>query len=208
MNRLRSATKYTIETKEEKCAAYIDQYLQEVRKVSRKIDRSVIQEFASAIENVCGEQGRLFFVGVGGSAANCSHAVNDFRKLVGVECYAVTDNVSELTARINDDGWDTCFSKWLEISSLNDKDALVVLSVGGGSDSTSQNIVQAIDFAKSKQAKVLSIVSRDGGHAKLSSDVCVLIPTVSDDRITPHAEEWQGIIWHLISNLLSEMGPK
>lgn len=182
---------------------YIDRYLAEVVEISEQIDRTQIIEFAEAIENVRDNKGRLFFVGVGGSAANCSHAVNDFRKLVGVECYAITDNVSELTARINDEGWDTCFSKWLEVSSLNDNDAIVVFSVGGGSESTSHNIVKAIDFAKIKNAKVLSVVSRFGGHAKKHSDVCVLIPPVSD-RITSHAEEWQGIIWHLVANLLCD----
>lgn len=182
---------------------YINQYLAEVVEIAECIDRAKILEFANIINQVRDDKGRLFFIGVGGSAANCSHAVNDFRKIVGIECYTPIDNVAELTARINDEGWDTCFSKWLEGSSLNDRDALVVFSVGGGSESTSRNIVRAIDFAKDQNAKVLSIVSRDGGHAKLHSDVCVLISVVSD-KTTPHAEEWQGIVWHLIVNLLYE----
>ena len=180
---------------------YIDQYLAEVIEIAERIDHAKILEFANIINQVRDDKGRLFFIGVGGSAANCSHAVNDFRKIVEIECYTPIDNVAELTARINDEGWDTCFSKWLEVSSLNQKDALVVFSVGGGSESTSQNIVRAIDLAKTQKAKILSIVSRDGGHAKSHSDVCVLIPVVSD-KITPHAEEWQGIVWHLIANLL------
>jgi len=180
---------------------YIDQYLLEVIQIANTIDRNEILKFANIIDSIRAIKGRLFFVGVGGSAGNCSHAVNDFRKLLGIECYTVVDNVSELTARINDEGWDTCFSKWLEVSSLNNKDAIVVLSVGGGSESTSRNIVRAIDYAKERQAQVLSIVSRDGGYSKLFSDSCIMVPVIPD-RITPHAEEWQGVIWHLIVNML------
>jgi D-sedoheptulose 7-phosphate isomerase len=181
---------------------YIDNYLCEVIEIAQKIDHLQVSELATAIDKIRSNRGRIFFAGVGGSAGNCSHAVNDFRKIVGVECYAITDNVSELTARINDEGWSTSFSKWLETSSIGENDALFVLSVGGGSPTTSHNIVEAIDYSKSQGAKVLSIVSRDGGHAKSHGDVCVLIPIVSEERITPHAEEWQGIIWHLVANLL------
>lgn len=181
---------------------YIDQYLSEVIEISQKIDHSQINDLAAAIDEIRDNKGRIFFVGVGGSAGNCSHAVNDFRKIVGIECYAITDNVSELTARINDEGWSTSFSKWLETSSIGENDGLFVLSVGGGSPTTSHNIVEAIDYSKSQGAKVLSIVSRDGGYAKSHGDVCVLIPIVSEERITPHAEEWQGVVWHLVANLL------
>ena len=183
---------------------YIDKYLDEIIKIIQNIDRLQIEKFASEIIRVHENRGRIFFVGVGGSAGNCSHAVNDFRKILGIESYAVTDNVSELTARINDDGWDTCYSKWLECSSFNEKDVLIVFSVGGGSKNTSSNIVRAIDLAMGHHASILSIVSRDGGYSKIHSNVCIQIPVVSEDRITPHAEEWQGIIWHLIVNLLKE----
>jgi D-sedoheptulose 7-phosphate isomerase len=181
---------------------YIDRYLTEVIEIANRMDHQEIQKFADAVNEVRENGGRIFFAGVGGSAGNCSHAVNDFRKIVGVESYAITDNVSELTARINDDGWETCFSKWLEGSAFGEKDALVVFSVGGGSKSTSANIVHAIDLAVERGAKVLSIVSRDGGHAKQHGDVCVLVPVISQARITPHAEEWQAIIWHLIVNMI------
>jgi D-sedoheptulose 7-phosphate isomerase len=184
--------------------SYIDKYLNEVVEITNKIDRDKIQKFADAITHIRQNKGRLFFLGVGGSAGNCSHAVNDFRKLLGIEAYAITDNVSELTARINDEGWDTCFSKWLVGSNLTDKDAIVIFSVGGGSSTTSSNIFYAINVAKARNTKVLSIVSRDGGHSKISSDVCILVPIISEERITPHAEEWQGILWHLIVNMLKE----
>lgn len=181
---------------------YIDKYLSEVAGIIKAIDRGQIQAFTDEIATVRTNKGRLFFVGVGGSAGNCSHAVNDFRKILGIESYAVTDNVSELTARINDDGWITCFSEWLKGSQLNDKDALVVFSVGGGSSATSVNIVRAIDLASARGAKVLSIVSKDGGYAKACSDACIMVPVISIARATPHAEEWQGILWHLIVNML------
>jgi len=184
---------------------YVDQYLSEVIEIAKKIDRSQISDLVTSIAEIRNNKGRIFFVGVGGSAANCSHAVNDFRKIAGIECYAVTDNVAELTARINDDGWSTSFSQWLKTSSMNERDALFVLSVGGGSLTTSHNIVEAIDYAKSQRAKILSIVSRDGGYARFHGDTCVLIPIVEKKRITPHAEEWQGIVWHLVVNWLCEL---
>ena len=183
---------------------YISKYLEEVVTIAESISLEQIQKLADIIAEIRKNKGRLFFLGVGGSAANCSHAVNDFRKLVGVESYAITDNVSELTARINDEGWDTCFEKWLKGSVLSDNDAIFVLSVGGGSTTTSSNIAYAIDLAKRRHAKILSIVSRDGGWSKIHSDVCVLIPVVSEERITPHAEEWQGVVWHLVANMLKE----
>ena len=182
---------------------YIETYLQEVKIICDSISKKDIGKFAEEIAGVRTNKGRLFFLGVGGSAGNASHAVNDFRKILGIESYSVSDNVSELTARINDDGWDTSYSNWLKVSNLSEKDAIIVFSVGGGSATTSQNLACSVDLAKEVGAKVLSVVSRDGGYCKEKSDVCVLIPVVHSDRITAHAEEWQGIIWHLVVNLLS-----
>jgi len=180
--------------------SYTTQYLRETEQIISLIDQ---EEIVKSIELLCKlkeSNGRLFILGVGGSAANASHAVNDFRKIAGIETYTPTDNVAELTARTNDEGWNTTFIKWLEISKLNNNDALLVFSVGGGSLNTSLNIKEAIDYAIEKKAKIVAIVSRDGGYAKQKADACVLIPVVSTDRITPHAEGWQGIIWHLIVN--------
>ena len=182
---------------------YIETYLQEVKIICDSISKKDIGKFAEEIAGVRTNKGRLFFLGVGGSAGNASHAVNDFRKILGIESYSVSDNVSELTARINDDGWDTSYSNWLKVSNISEKDAIIVFSVGGGSATTSQNLAYSVDLAKEVGAKVLSVVSRDGGYCKEKSDVCVLIPVVHSDRITAHAEEWQGIIWHLVVNLLS-----
>jgi D-sedoheptulose 7-phosphate isomerase len=148
----------------------------------------------------------LFVLGVGGSAANASHAVNDFRKIAGMETYAPTDNVAELTARTNDEGWRTTFAEYLRVSRLCADDAVLILSVGGASEHTSPNIKDAIDWAKEHGAAVLSVVSRDGGYAGRHSDVCVLIPVVCDDRITPHAEGWQGVIWHCLVNAMGAAG--
>lgn len=182
---------------------YIETYLQEVKIICDSISKKDIGKFAEEIAGVRTNKGRLFFLGVGGSAGNASHAVNDFRKILGIESYSVSDNVSELTARINDDGWDTSYSNWLKVSNISEKDAIIVFSVGGGSATTSQNLAYSVDLAKEVGAKVLSVVSRDGGYCKEKSDACVLIPVVHSDRITAHAEEWQGIIWHLVVNLLS-----
>ena len=142
-------------------------------------------------------------MGVGGSAANASHAVNDFRKIGGIETYAPTDNVSELTARTNDEGWETTFVEWLKISHLGNNDALMVFSVGGGSETTSLNIVNALKLAQKEGAKIIGIISRNGGYTKKVADAGILVPVVDENRITPHAEGWQGIIWHLIVNALS-----
>jgi D-sedoheptulose 7-phosphate isomerase len=160
--------------------------------------------FIKEIANCKKNKGRIFFLGIGGSAGNASHAVNDFRKILNIESYSVSDNISELTARVNDDGWDTSYSNWLKVSKLSKNDAIIIFSVGGGSEKTSQNIVKSIDLAKEVNAKVLSIVSRNGGYSKQKSDVCVLIPVLNDDTITPHAEEWQGIIWHLVVTYLKD----
>ena len=171
--------------------------------ICREIDVLKIEQIATELVGLRNRGGRLFILGVGGSAGNASHAVNDFRKILNIESYSVSENVSELTARINDDGWDTSYSNWLKVSNLSEKDAIIVFSVGGGSATTSQNLACSVDLAKEVGAKVLSVVSRDGGYCKEKSDVCVLIPVAHSDRITAHAEEWQGIIWHLVVNLLS-----
>jgi D-sedoheptulose 7-phosphate isomerase len=144
--------------------------------------------------------GRLFFIGVGGSAGNCSHAVNDFRKIVGIESYAPTDNVSELTARTNDEGWDTVFSEWLKVSRLSSRDAVFVLSVGGGNleKNISPNLVSALKHAKTVGAKVLGIVGRDGGFTATVADAVVVVPTVNADTVTPHTEAFQAVVWHLL----------
>jgi D-sedoheptulose 7-phosphate isomerase len=183
---------------------YINDYLEETIQIAKTIDRAEIAKMIDIISEVRENAGRLFILGVGGSAANASHAVNDFRKIAGIEAYAPTDNVSELTARTNDEGWDTTFNKWLETSHLNRKDALLILSVGGGSEHTSQNIKVAIDYAKEKGAKVTGIVSRNGGYTRVNAEACVLIPVVSDERITPHAEGWQGVVWHLVVNAIGK----
>jgi D-sedoheptulose 7-phosphate isomerase len=182
--------------------SYVQQYLVETEQIAKMLDQKEIVKMTIILKQVKENGGRIFILGVGGSAANASHAVNDFRKLAGIETYAPTDNVSELTARTNDEGWDTTFYKWLETSKLDNNDALLIFSVGGGSATTSVNIKEAIDYAVEKEVKITAIVSRDGGYAKQKSDACVLVPVVSDSRITPHAEGWQGIIWHLIVNAI------
>ena len=182
---------------------YVVQYLQETSEIVGTINQNDIVSAIQTLRTVKKDGGRLFILGVGGSAANASHAVNDFRKLAGIETYAPTDNVSELTARVNDDGWRTTFNKWLETSRLNEKDGILVFSVGGGSKTTSLNIKDAIDLAVGRKAKIVAIVSRDGGYAKANADACVLVPVVSEERITPHAEGWQGVIWHLIVNAIA-----
>ena len=184
-------------------AAYTDQYLAETISIAQTIDKNEIVKSIRILQDLKRTGGRLFIIGVGGSAANASHAVNDFRKLAGIETYAPTDNVSELTARINDEGWDTIFRNWLEISRICEKDVLLVLSVGGGSGTVSPNIKEAIDLAVLKKARIAAIVSRDGGYAKKNADACVLVPVANKGMITPHAEGWQGVIWHLIVNALT-----
>lgn len=182
---------------------YIDQYLKETMEIVNTIPRDEIEKAVEILKEVRDNGGRLFILGVGGSAANASHAVNDFRKIGGIETYAPTDNVSELTARTNDEGWETTFTEWLKISKVNSKDVLMVFSVGGGSETTSLNIVNALKLGKEKGAKAISIVSRTGGYSKQVSDSCVLIPVVADERITPHAEGWQGVVWHLLVNAIN-----
>jgi D-sedoheptulose 7-phosphate isomerase len=181
---------------------YIKNYLNETKQIAEMISVEEIDKSVEILKKLKSDGGRLFILGCGGSAANASHAVNDFRKIGGIETYAPTDNVSELSARTNDEGWDTTFVEWLKTSKISEKDAVMVLSVGGGSEKASLNIVNALKLAKEKNAKILSIVSRDGGYAREVSDACVLVPVIADERITPHAEGWQGVVWHLIVNAM------
>ena len=180
--------------------SYSQQHLDESIKIIQKIDALQIEEMAKLLAIVKHDGGRLFFLGVGGSAGNCSHAVNDFRKIVGIESYAPTDNVSELTARTNDEGWATVFSEWLKVSKLNQKDALFIFSVGGGNleKNISPNLVEALKYAKIMGSKITGVVGRDGGYTAEVADVCVVIPTVNSDNITPHSEAFQGVVWHLL----------
>jgi D-sedoheptulose 7-phosphate isomerase len=176
------------------------QYLAELRDVAGRLSPDAIEELCLELVRLRERSGRLFVIGVGGSAANCGHAVNDFRKLCGIEAYAPTDNVSELSARVNDDGWHTVFSEWLKVSRVNANDALLVLSVGGGNAArnVSPNIVAAVDEAKARGTRILGIVGRDGGYTKQHGDVVVVIPTVEETRVTPHAEAFQAVIWHCL----------
>ena len=180
--------------------SYSQQHLDESVEVIKQLDAAKIEEMAGLLAEVKNEGGRLFFLGVGGSAGNCSHAVNDFRKIVGIESYAPTDNVSELTARTNDEGWSTVFAEWLKISKLNTKDALFILSVGGGNleKNISPNLVEALKYAKTVGSKITGIVGRDGGFTAEVADVCVIIPTVNTNNITPHSEAFQAVVWHLL----------
>lgn len=181
---------------------YINNYLEEVKKIVQEIDRKKIFKIVKNLKELRKRNGRLFILGVGGSAANASHAVNDFRKISKIESYTPVDNISELTAWTNDNGFEFVFINWLKESKFNKNDALLIFSVGGGSQKTSKNLVLAMKYAKRMKAKILGIVSRDGGATKKLADVCLLIPVVNPKRITPHAEEWQVIIWHLIANAL------
>lgn len=183
---------------------YINQYFAEVKFILDQIDINSIESFINGIKEIKDKNGRLFILGVGGSAANASHAVNDFRKILNIETYAVTDNVSELTARINDESWEDSYANWLKGSKINSNDCILVFSVGGGSETTSKNLVNAMKFAKKTKSSILSVVSKDGGFAKQVSNACVLIPTIVDERITAHAEEWQGIILHLVVNYFTQ----
>lgn len=180
--------------------SYAAQHMREAIEVIQKIDLNAIEKMADLLATVKADGGRIFFLGVGGSAGNCSHAVNDFRKIVGIESYAPTDNVSELTARTNDEGWETVFAEWLKVSKLQPKDALFIFSVGGGSleKNISPNLVEALKLAKSVGAKVTGVVGRDGGYTALVADACVIVPTVNPDTITPHSEAFQAVIWHLL----------
>ena len=179
---------------------FIKQHLIESQEIIDKIDSKDILGMVSDLKDIKEKQGRIFFLGVGGSAGNCSHAVNDFRKILSIESYCPTDNVSELTARINDDGWDTVFIEWLKISKLSKTDAIFVMSVGGGNleKNISPNLVKALEYGKTVGCKILGIVGRDGGYTAKVADSFVIIPTVSSASITPHTEAFQAVIWHLI----------
>jgi D-sedoheptulose 7-phosphate isomerase len=178
---------------------YSEQHLQETARIVSQLDPALCEKAVDLLGEVRTRGGRLFILGVGGSAANASHAVNDFRKIAGLECYAPTDNVSELTARTNDEGWSTVFAEWLKGSRLNAKDALLILSVGGGSveKNVSPNLVAALQLAKERGASVLGIVGRDGGYTARVADVTILIPTVNPENTTPHSEAFQAVVWHL-----------
>ena len=179
--------------------SFTRQYLEETQKVVAQLNATAIEKAVDELAAVRERGGRLFILGVGGSAANASHAVNDFRKICGFECYAPTDNVSELTARTNDEGWATVFSEWLKGSRLNAKDALLIFSVGGGNleKNVSPNLVSAIQLAKQAGAAVIGIVGRDGGYTAKEATACVIIPTVNAEHVTPHSEAFQGVVWHL-----------
>jgi len=180
--------------------SYSQQHLNESIEIIQKMDVAAIEKMADLLAQVKLDGGRIFFLGVGGSAGNCSHAVNDFRKIVGIESYAPTDNVSELTARTNDEGWPTIFVEWLKISKLSPKDMLFIFSVGGGNleKNISPNLVEALKLAKSVGSKVVGVVGRDGGYTAKVADACVIIPTVNPENVTPHSEAFQAVVWHLL----------
>lgn len=188
--------------------SHIIAFLREVGCVAERLDADAIEKIAAELVGLRARNGRLFLIGVGGSAGNCSHAVNDFRKLCGIEAYAPIDNVSELTARANDEGWETIFSGWLEVSRLNSADAIFIMSVGGGDavHNVSVNIVRAIDLAKERGARVLGIVGKPDGYTAQKGDAVVVVPTVNPDRITPLSEAFQAVIWHgLVSHPILQL---
>jgi len=179
---------------------HLEKYFQQAAKISSSIQLEVVEKMVDDLVALRNRHGRLFFLGVGGSAANCSHAVNDFRKIAGIEAYAPTDNISEVTARTNDEGWATVFVEWLKTSRLGKQDCVFVFSVGGGNleKNISPNLVEALKYAKTVGAKVTGVVGRDGGYTGQVADACVVIPTVNPDTITPHSEAFQAVIWHLL----------
>lgn len=180
--------------------SYAQQHMREAVEIINRIDVGAVEKMADLLAEVKRQNGRIFFLGVGGSAGNCSHAVNDFRKIAGIECYAPTDNVSELTARTNDEGWATIFEGWLKISRLRKEDCIFIFSVGGGNleKNISPNLVEALKYAKAVGAKVTGVVGRDGGYTAQVADCCVIVPTVNADTVTPHSEAFQAVIWHLL----------
>jgi D-sedoheptulose 7-phosphate isomerase len=179
---------------------YTEQHLQEAAAIIGKLDVESIERTANLLSELRERHGRLFLLGVGGSAANCSHAVNDFRKICGIEAYAPTDNVSELTARTNDEGWASVFIEWLKVSRLSPTDLLFVFSVGGGNreKNVSPNLVAALEYGKEVGAKICGIVGRDGGYTAKVADACIIIPTVNPQNVTPHTEAFQAVVWHLL----------
>ena len=180
--------------------SHVLQFLDEARQILDQIKAETVEKMVHLIEETRKNQGRMIILGVGGSAANASHAVNDFRKIVGIESYAPTDNVSELTARTNDEGWSSVFVEWLKVSHLRPTDLIMVLSVGGGNLETnvSPNLVMALEYATHIGTPIIGIVGRDGGYTARVAQVCVVIPTVNPDHVTPHAEAFQAVIWHLL----------
>jgi len=180
--------------------SYTKQYLDEAALIITRLDTAKIDAMLELILDLRRRGGRLFFLGVGGSAGNASHAVNDFRKIGGIECYAPTDNVSELTARVNDDGWETVFVNWLKISRLSANDMVFVFSVGGGDleRNISPNLVRALEYSKQIGAKICGVVGRDGGYTARVADACVIVPAISPETVTPHSEAFQAVIWHLL----------
>jgi len=196
---------------EMQAASYVTTYLDEVKQIAGRLSLDAMVGIIRGLSAIRSKGGRLFFLGVGGSAANASHAANDFRKIAGIECYAPTDNVAELTARINDEGWESSYANWLRGSRLNSEDGIFVLSVGGGhaEKKISANLVEAIKYARQVGAKVFGIVGRDGGYTAQVANACVVIPTVNQSTVTPHTEAFQAVVWHLIVShpdlLLHEM---
>ena len=179
---------------------YIDKYLDEAHKIIDSLDKYAINKMIDLLNTARENNGRLFILGVGGGAGHASHAVNDFRKICGIEAYAPTDNVSELTARVNDDGWETAYVNWLKISKLNKNDMIFVFSVGGGNakKNISLNVVKSLQLAKEVGAKVCGVVGRDGGYTAQIADACVIIPSFNSETITPQTEGFQAVVWHLI----------
>lgn len=179
---------------------YTKEYIEEIHRVTDGLDQGVIERMIQLLVDVREKGGRLFFLGVGGGAGNATHAVNDFRKICGIESYTPTDNISELSARINDDGWDSAFANWLKGSRLNDRDGIFVFSVGGGNPekNISMNLVRALEYAKECGAKIFGVVGRDGGYTAKVADACVIVPTVNPETVTPHTEAFQAVVWHLI----------
>ena len=189
-------------------SSHIINYFHQISFVSDKIDKNQIEKLVKILIKIRNKKGRIFFLGVGGSASNCSHAVNDFRKICEIECYTPTDNVSELTARINDDGWESALANWLKVSNLNSRDAIFIMSVGGGNKkkNVSVNLIKAIEFAKKKRARILGIVGRDGGYTKKVGDNVILIPTIDKKLVTPYCESFHSIVWHcLVSHPLLQI---
>ena len=180
--------------------SYTDEYIDEVKAIAEKLDRTAIEKMVNLVVDIRQNGGRLLFLGVGGGAANASHAVNDFRKIGGIESYSPCDNASELTARINDDGWEVTFVEWLKGSRLSNKDGVFVFSVGGGNQekNVSVNLVRAVEYAKKTGARVLGIVGRDGGYTGKVADACLIVPAVNSNTVTPHTESFQAVIWHLL----------
>ncbi len=179
---------------------FLQRYIEEAAEIARRLDVDAMEAMVERLARLRQEGGRLFLCGVGGSAANCSHAVNDFRKLAGIEAYSPVDNVSELTARTNDEGWETVFAEWLKVSRACERDVLFIMSVGGGSRerNISSNLVSAIDEAKTRGMDVLGIVGRDGGYTKQRGDCVIVIPSVNEQHVTPHTEAFQAVVWHAL----------